>query len=207
MTKEELIRLVVLELGGGNVPASVQAQYTPQQVEKLLEMVFDDMTYQAYLFGMKTGNYENLDMFVKPYKMPILTDTTRDERYSILPTRGSSIPDTVAVRQLSPTKGQRLAFSPIENYSMSVWDELEVSKVDSRVSFYVENGRVYYDDKLPSTTEEVLAKVVTPFSDYQDTDVVFVPLGQNTELYGKVVDILMKNGTPSNNDDMTGKQL
>jgi hypothetical protein len=207
MTKEELIRLVILELGGGNTPASVEAKYTPQMVEKTVELAFDDLCYQAYAYGLKTGIYDNLDMYVRAYRMNVLTDTTRDEKYSVIPVKSTSIPDTVALRQLSPTKGQRLAFAPIENYSLPVWNELEVNQVDNRVSFYIENGRIYYDEKLPQEITEVLGKIVVPFSAFQDTDSVFVPFGQNTALFTQIVQILSRQTQPSNNDDMTSKQV
>jgi hypothetical protein len=207
MTKEELIRFVILELGGGNTPASVEAKYTPQMVEKALELAFDDLCYQAYAFGLKTGNYDNLDMYVRSYKMKVLTDTVRDEKYSIIPVIGTSVPDTVALRLLSPVKGQRLAFAPIENYSIPVWNELEVNQVDSRVSFYIENGHIYYDEKLPQEITEVMGKIVSPFSTFLDTDTVFVPFGQNTALLTQTIQLLSRQAQPSNNDDMTSKQV
>lgn len=207
MTKEELVRLAVLTLGGGNVPPSVGAKYTEQMIEKALELAFDDLCYQAYAIGLKTGNYENLDMYVKPYKLTVLNNTERDERYAVLPVKGTSIPDTVAVRMISPTKGQRLAYSPIENYSQPVWNELEVSRVDGRPSYYIENGIIYFDENHPKEVDTLLAKVVTPFSQFADTDTVLVPFGQNTQLYTQVVQILSRPNQPSNNDDMTSKQV
>lgn len=207
MTKEELVRLAVLTLGGGNTPPSVLGKFTPQMIEKALELAFDDLCYQAYAVGMKTGVYDNLDMYVRPYKLNVLFDKERDERYAVLPVKSASIPDTIAVRLISPMKGQRLAFAPIENYSQPVWAELEVDRIDNRVSYYVENGIIYFDSKLPKEMDTLLSKVVTSFAGFSDSDTVLVPFGQNSQLYVQVVQILSRPNQPSNNDDMTTKQV
>lgn len=207
MTKQELIRLVILNLGGGNVPPTIQGSYTEPQVEKLLEMVFDDIIYTVYAQAIKTGVYDDLDAFIRPYYMNILYDAKRDERYSELPIRGTSIPDTVAVRQVSPTKGQRLSFSIVENTSIPVFSELEVDFIDGRVSAYIEAGRMYYDRKLPKAVDEVLIKMVSPFSAFADDDNISIPLGANEVIFTKVLQILMNKGQSRNEDDMVNKQI
>ena len=80
-TKEQLIELVQSKLSGGDAPAQIMGRYSTQEIEKYLDMVFDDMIFQTWVSGYKFNDFSQVDNYVKTFNLPILYDSARDEKY------------------------------------------------------------------------------------------------------------------------------
>jgi len=207
MIKEKLIELVQLNLAGGDTSEETGSKYDIREIELYVGMVYDDLIMQAYIEGRKTGDFSFLDDYAAPFKVSVLNDEDRDERYIVLPVNPVTLPDQASIRLISPYKNQNFSFNPMESNSSGVWDELDVDIVDTRPSYYVEGLNVYFDDRLAA--DELMVKLVQPFSNIPDSSEVYVPGGKNTIIFDKVKEMLAsKNQFPRQDiDNQTSKQV
>lgn len=196
MNKEELIDLVKLNLAGGDASAEMKSRYSPQEIEKYCEMVFDDLVYQSYLDGDKTGDMSQVDNYQLPYFFPVLFDSRRRRHYIVLDPQPTPLPNNFGIRQICPPEDESNPFTPIDNVSSAVWAILEADSVSSVVGYMVEGNRVVFDYKFPKNLEEVMVKQIITFSALKDTDSVFIPGGNNTMIFEKVRALMLNKPQP-----------
>ena len=205
-TKEQLIELVKLKLAGGDAPASVRGRYSPQEIEKYLDMVFDDMIYQTWLSGYKFNDFSQVDNYVKTFVLTVQYDSDREQKYVTLSVQPVPLPNNYAIRQVSPPKDQGAAFAFVDNTSQKVFTNLEVGRIGDTPTCYVEGQRIYFDDKFPVGLEKVMVKEIVPFSSLKDTDSVTIPGGNNAMIFEKVFEMMQKP-PKVNQDNMAPKQV
>lgn len=196
MNKQELVDLVKLNLGGGDASAEVKSRFHPKEIAKYIEMVYDDIFHELCVNGIKYGDFSPLDNYVLTYVLPIAYDNAREQYYTVLNPQPVPMPNNQSIRQVSPPKQQTLSFAPVTDNSSSVWAALEVDYVDSTPGYSVEGNNIYYDDKFPKGLENIMVKQIVPFSNLKDTDSVFVPGGNNTVMFQKVVALMMGKPMP-----------
>jgi len=106
------------------------------------------------------------------------------------------LPGNLAIKQVSPPKDQTRPFAFIEDNSAAVWARLEASYVSDVPGVSVEGSNLYFDDKFPPLLEQIMVKQIVPFSALKNTDSVFVPGGNNTLMYQKVIALLLDKPMP-----------
>lgn len=210
MTKEELIDLVKLNVTGGDAPAELKSRYSPQEIEKYLEMAFDDMVYQTYLDGYKTGDFSQVDNYMLSYIFDVQYNDDRDQYFVELIPQPIPLPDNFSIRQISLPKDQTLPFAPVDNVSASVWAELEADYVSPVIGYSVEAYLVYFDNKFPRymAKSKIMVKQIVPFSALEDNNSVFVTGGNNMMLVQKVIQMLLGKPQPdAQGSNMNTKQI
>lgn len=205
-TKEQLIELVKRKAAGGDAPASIRGRFSPQEIEKFLDMVFDDMIYQTWKDGYKYNDFSQVDNYIKTFTLPIAYDSDREQNYVTLTVQPVPLPNNFALRQVSPPKNQSGAFAFVDNTSSPIFSNLEVSVMGDVCSCYVEGNKIYFDDKFPIGLTYVMVKMIVPFSSLRDTDSVTIPGGNNTLIFDKVFE-LMQKPPKVNQDNMVTKQV
>lgn len=198
MTKEELVDLIKLKCGGGDMPAELKGRYSPQEIEKYLEMVFDDTIYQTYVAGYKTGDFSQVDNYLLSYFFTPKYNSSRDQYYIELIPQPIPLPDNFSIRQVSLPKDQSFQFAPVDNTSSRVWSKLEADFVSPVIGYSVEAYLLFFDNKFPKNlaSSSIMVKQIVPFSSLQDKNSVFVPGGNNTAVFEKVVQMMLTKPAP-----------
>ena len=202
MTKEQWAELINLKLAGGDAPAQIQGQYSIQEIELYLTMAFNDVLASAWKESPSL-----VDDFVRSKKIALQTDTTRDERYVVIPSGVLPLPSNQGIIQIRQPKNPNMAFALIDINALPILSELEVGVIDNRVGYYAEGTKVYFDEHLPSIVEELLVKWITPFEGLGDEDEVSVPGGNNQVVFDTVYKLMLKTQAPVNQDNMVRKNV
>lgn len=191
--KNKLIELAIESLSGGDAPAEMRGKYHPAVIELYLDMAFSDILQEE--FQNAGSDFTIFDSFAKPYKCIVKKDDDREQKYFDLPVTLIPLrPKQAAIRSISLYNGERLAFAPIQNASMPMWDELEAMKIDDTCSYSIEGSRVEFFMNAPLTGAEILVKMITPFADLLDNDDVFVPGGKNAMLFQRMYQFMSLRG-------------
>lgn len=196
MNKAELIDLVKRNLGGGDMPAELKSRFHPNEISKYIEMVYDDIFDAICKEGIKYGDYSALDNYLNTYIFATKYDSVREQYYIVLDPQPVPLPNNLGIRQVSPPKDQTFAFALVDDSSASVWDALESDYVSDVAGYSPEGNNIYFDNKYPRGLENVMVKQLVPFSSLRDNDSVFVPGGNNTLMFQKVLALMLNKPMP-----------
>lgn len=210
MTKEQFVKLIQTQLSNGNVTAALMGKYHPAEIEKFIELAYNDVVGKAYSQSQRYSDFSQLDNHIKAYKkVPVLWDQDLCEYYSILPAPIIQIPDNQAIRLISPMLDQSYAFVYEDNSSTAVFNELEVSVLDSSSSYQVEGSQIRYKSGMSEDMAKagMLMKLVVQFDSLEDEDEVYMPAGQSTLVTQIVVEYLTqrKSGPEQTKNDNTSQ--
>ncbi len=187
MNKSEYISLVRASLSGGNPVTDTKGKYHPLRIEKYIGEVFTTFVRLAFNEADITKDYSVLDWYVKQYRnVPVTYDSALQSYYAIAPSTVMPLPKLAAYRLICPMQDQTFAFAPESSSSEAVFAELEVSSIIPVPSFYVEHNKIWFTGKMSSDYNPVLIKAVTRFEDFEDTDEIYLPGGQDTNFFKEV---------------------
>ena len=190
MTRDQFIELVRRNLQGSDAPAAVRGKYSDREIRLYAQMAYDDMIGLIGMEANKTKDYSLLDNFGKSYKRKVQYDSDRDEKYIELDIQVVPLGDNLGIRQVSPFKNQAFAFHYRDNNAASVFSRLLVDVVNNVPSYYVELPRIYFDEKINKDLEDIMIKLIPPFSNLTGDDDVFVPGGQNGRVFQTVIELI-----------------
>lgn len=203
MTKKQLIDLVILNLNGGIPVVESKAKYHPAEVEKYLEIVFDDFILKVCQAGMTNHDLSGLDSFTKPFEdVPVAYDINRDEYYCVLPIPTLQLPQFMAIRQVSPMKAPATNFRYTQYSSQAVLGNLDVGQIDTAIKYYVESSNDERNDKIrfwkgfnPDYTA-LLLRLVVPFASLNERTDIPIPANQALAMTAAVKEIMgQRTGT------------
>jgi len=195
MTKEVLTKLVIRFLTGGDNVADTLSKYHPAEVEKYIEMAFNSVIYQICLNAISYNDFGQLDAYCKSFSnVPVICDELRDEYYSILPVSIINLPKNRGIRFISPMKDQRNQFVDRENNASDIYDELEVGMMPDMITYYRENVKLFYDNRMTQELAEngVLQKLIPAYSEWSDEDELPIPGGKDMDIVRTVIELLSK---------------
>lgn len=189
MIKEEFIRLIQDRLGGD------EQKYHPNVVNKWISMGFNTIYYQTF-----RKDLGNLDLYSKQFNdVQVLKDPDTDKYYCEFPCPIVQLPDPAeGVRNIHQKKerafghGASLMFVPVTISSAVAFDGLDVNMVDSMIMYVVTNNRIEFEDSsLIVDVPTVSMRVVRPFEEYADDEVIYIPSGTDTQLVELIVNFLL----------------
>ena len=186
MTKTQLIELFRKSGAGGNTTPDTLGKLHPLVIEKYFELAYNTLMAEAH---QRLRKNSDLDSYTKSYKVDVDYDTSREKYYSVLP--ASIISGDASVRLISALKDETYVVDMIDSNSVNVFLEMEVSKVDERPSGMLEGNKIYYV-WFREDIEQVLMKLVVPFSEFGDNDNINIPGGRDVVLFDMVLKLMKK---------------
>lgn len=188
LRKEQYIEQLRQRLCGGDPTADMMGRFHPLIVEKEVDVAYESLLQSLFSQNIKGGNYSALDAYTrtfpsKQYPDPVyvLKDEIRNEYYAELPkpvivlnsvNEGSG---NYGIRLVSLVQGQASAFIPIDNNALTVFSGLEVNRINTIPTYYVEGNKVFFNFTDLNAPKEVLMKIVPTFSFLDDDDFVTMP--------------------------------
>lgn len=191
--KAKLTELAQESLAGGEANASIRDKYHLAVIEQYLDLAYADIMQEE--FNNAGNDFTVFDNFAKPYKCTVLYDEGRDEKYFVMPVTLIPLkPKQAGLRSISMFRGQQVAFAPIGNASVPMWNELEAMRVDSTIAYYIEDNKVFFPMNAPNKDAQLMVKVITPYAELDDNDNVYVPGGKNEMLFQRMYQFMNLRG-------------
>lgn len=212
MTKEQFVYLIFDQLGGGNTTSALLGKFHPTEIEKFIELAYNDVVGKANSQATRYSDNSQLDNYIKAYKfVAVVCDTDLNEYYSTLPAPIIQIPDNQAIRLICPMKDQTDAFVYEDNSSRAIFSELEVNALDSSITYEVEGMQIRYKTGMTKEIADagVLMKLIVYFDSLEDSDEIFIPAGQSAMVFDLVSKMLFqrKQVPEQTNNDSTSKAV
>lgn len=207
MTKEQYIEFIQRWLGGGDAPADIVAKYDYKLVEKYVESVFEKMIINLYNSD-ESPSKSSLNSYIKAYPtQAITTDSDTGEKIAAIPaSKLLPIPINDAIRHVGPADEPGTKYWYREINSIDVWSELEVTTTNDDVRYYVQGSNIVFDENIGSETE-VLIKLVVPFSEYDDDEVIYMPLGSEVDMLSMIVELIRQKPPKDTKPDGNTEQI
>lgn len=206
-TKAVLVELGQEALSGGDAPAELRGKYHKAVIEQYLGLAYADVLQTQ--FDEAGSDFTVFDNAAKRFKCTIALNEELGMKYFDLPASLIPMkPKQAGLRSISMLKGQQIAFAPIGNASIPMWDELEAMKIDNTCSYMIEGNQVVLYRNAPDVGSLVLVKMIVPFSELDDDDDVTVPGGKNSMLFQSMYGFMSLRGNRKdeyNNNNSTQK--
>lgn len=193
MTKEEAVELVQDHLVGGDVTPDGIGKYHPAVIEKIVEIIYEDLMEMAYRQAKKYSDFSQLDSFSTVYpEVDVKYDGVRKKYYSDLPVPIVQLPDNTQIRLISPAEDESQAYVYRESSGGSfVMSGLEVDYVMEEPIYIQEKDRVYYINMTKrAKPDSLLMKLIPKFSVLEDEDEFYIPNLQNVNIIQMAESIL-----------------
>lgn len=200
MTKQNLIDLCIDYLTGDATP-EMRRKYHPVIIEKHIDAVFKQIVNEVHKDAIKHCDYGQLDSFTKSYVVDILTDTERDQKYSILPVSPIKLYKNRGVRSVTATKDRSYTFIYQENGSDDIYSPLECWQVSDKPRYEIEGNRVYFSEHLKQDIDKVRINIIASFESLDDTDEVSIPAGQERFILEQVAKLMLIKPTADTIND------
>jgi hypothetical protein len=197
MTKEQLIDLVVLNLNGGVTTGQSKTKYHPEEVLKYLEIAYDDFILKVCEAAIINHDYSGLDSFTKPYEdIPVLLDTNRNEYYAVMPVPTVQLPQSLAIRQVSPMKAPDMNFRYTQYTQQVVMGNLDVGQIDTNMKYYVENSkdgefdRIRFWKGFDTQYDKLLVRMVVPFAYLNNKSETSIPANKALAIVAMIKELM-----------------
>jgi len=206
MKKKELIDLIHDKLTP-HANSDMAGKWNKQIIGKWIELALSELISEDGKAKKGAGYNMIIDWFVTTFEsVPVLYNELRDEKYSEFPKKPAILPNNRGVVLISEKRSQQYKFVNRENNKASIFGLLEVRAVKKRVTYYIENDKVFYDEHLPEHVNDVLMKLVI-FQDLSDNDELRVPAGKELTLANMVFEIIKGKLPEDNKQDQVPKQI
>lgn len=199
MKKQALIELVRNELTGGSPQAENMQKFHVADIEMKCSLAYDRIMLEVYQASKIKKDFSVFDSVSKPYIYDVEKDETRDEYYIDIPVSFVSIPNYIAIRQMSNPKNRKDTYSYMpQNMIVNVTNS-SVNKVSDHIHYYLESQRAYFF-RLPEGVKQVMVQIVQSFTEYEDTDEIPVPNSMNGTIFDLVMSRILPTVADKNND-------
>ena len=197
MTKGELIALIQSQVAAGETTATIYKKMHYNEVSKLISLVFDTLIWQAYEKYSEKRDPSVFDNYILSYPnpytnenpVPVLKEPKTGRYYSILPVPPLPMPKNMAIRHIGPTADEGTGFQYRNVSSTRIFSGLEIDSISDVIEYSVEGMTVYYH-RFDDNIREVSMKLLPHFSDIDDDQQIFLPMGTSTILFQAVTDAL-----------------
>ncbi len=173
MTKEELIDLVKIRLADKHASVAI---------EKALSVAWNTILYNTF-----RNNPDDLDLYSKEYFIEtgdIETDTNTDIDYFELPVAVSQLPKSEQVRQVRPLQDTTNVFGIVSLSQRTTLSNLQSADInEKRTTCTVRGNRLEFENlSVAHKAAGVIAVLVIAFDEFDDTDDIYIPAGQDAQL-------------------------
>lgn len=126
--------------------------------------------YKAKAQVMENKNLEGVyyvdGLFVSRFKkVPVLTDSDINVKYSVLPATPINVFTRTGIRVISGMQAQCLPFIPMESTSPGMFGSLEAFNIKGRTYYYIVGDTVNYQG-IPGNMKYVYMEIETPAGNF-----------------------------------------
>lgn len=124
------------------------------------------------------------------YDVPVQFDSKLNLAYSVLPAKYIALPHDRGLQQISPMQDQWNVFMPIRSGAMALFKNSPAGRLEGRLGFFPEGGKVFYTKDISNDIPTVLVKLIVAGADDVSTSVPFIPAEIELPIIEKVFELL-----------------
>jgi hypothetical protein len=203
ITKNNLSDLIRdIKLGGDPTMAG---RFHPTMIWKAADTVIGSLI-EASMFKSKDSNgYDINGDWISTYgSVPVLNDTDRDEKYSVLPAQVISLKQNRGLHRISEMKNREDAYVQVPNGSHDIFSILDVHYHVNKTEFYLEGNKIFYRN-IGVQVDKVLIKMVAGIANLDSDAPIPVPSILEEELVTRVINLLGIENQDKGNDNNSNK--
>ena len=222
MKKINLVE-VVSDFLASEMPDDMISQYHPAIIKKYLELAFNQVVYQVWLNCKKFSDYSQLDAWTYTYELEIWDVVIAGGLVSghiKLPYPPMQLPNNMGIREVAVKGDDNIVFAYLDNTAVAIFNELEVSSIDSTPTFRLEmNNTLVLPEshilrlaKIPLSIYNLYShfdpftlnvKMVVPLDQIGDFDDIAMPAGSEDILVKQTIEFIRnkppQDTVPDNN--------
>jgi len=197
-----------------DVTSDEKHKFHPEDIKVALNFIFNQIIYNTYLNGKKFSDLSQLDAWSRLYEVDIESQIGT-EAYAFLPFPPYQLPDNAGIREIRDHDEPSNVFVPTEATSNPIFDELEVSTMDTTPSYHIEQSNVFVGAgepthilrmrQMPTGGDEIesvdILMIVGP-EQIDDFDEIIIPANQEDTLVRQICDFLIKKSVDDTANDM-----
>ena len=187
MTKKITLAEQALKVLSGGTPTP-DNEITLQELMLFVNQAFASVVKRFYFEGRNEGEIWINGNVIYDFEQDVTKDTAKGLYYAEVPETGVTLPYDMEIYQVSPTKDQANTFVPVQNGFVGLYNGLEAGRLEGRIGYFLENGRIYFVnmDAL-NNAETVLMKLVAPFGSIDDEDDINISLDIQAEIVAAAI--------------------
>ena len=188
-TKYKLAEQAQRILSGGT--PTDDSQISLQELMIAVSQAFASVVRRNYFEGKAVGEPHVNGAFIYSFNDIVVNkDVNKSLYYSELPSTTVTLPYDMGVYQISRMKDQRSSFIPLQNGFSALFEGLKSFKLEGRIGYYLENGRVYYENMdVKNKVDTVLMKLIAPIGSVSDEDDINIPDDMQLEIVTMAIQI------------------
>lgn len=210
MTKQSLIDAIV-DFLDSDQSGEQKAKAHPEIVELHLIMAFNQIVYNTWINGKKFSDFSQLDAWSRTYPCAVVP-LVATKAYTLLPFAPLQLPDSMGIRQVCDHDVPSNVFAPIEATSNAIFQELEVSTMDDKPTYRLEQNdlaggageeshKLVLENMPADAISFVDVLMLVSLEQLDDFDEVAIPSGMETNLIQQTIDLMSKKPTPDTAND------
>ena len=182
---EQALRIIV----GGHPTGD--AEVSLRELIVFVSQAFATVVARKFFEGKNEGEALINGNFIYPFEdVAVLKDSAKGLFYSIVPSTGVTLPYDMEIHQVSRMKDQTDAFLPVPNGFLDLYEGLEAGRLENRIGYFVENGRIYFVGmNTLNKVDTVLLKIVAPIGSIDDEDDINISEDIQLEIVIKAVEL------------------
>lgn len=186
-----------LKILSGGTPTP-DTEITLQELLLFVNQSFASVVKRFYFLGRNEGEIWINGNIIYDFEQAVSKDTSKGLYYADVPATGVTLPYDMEIYQVSPTKDQNNTFVPVPNGFSGLYNGLEAGRLEGRIGYYLENGRIYFVNMSAlNNAETVLMKLVAPFGSVGDEDEINISLDLQAEIVTAAISLYrMERDTP-----------
>jgi hypothetical protein len=223
MKKIQLVEIVT-DFLANELSQDMITQYHPEIIKKYIENAFNQVVYQVWFNGKKFSDYSQLDAWTKTYPLALYNSALVGSyvRGNLrLPYPPMQLPNNMGIRQVASAVDETIVFAYLENTAPAIFNELEVSSIDTTPTFRLEQNdtgagmetHILKCDHIPTSIYNVLpiltyfnVKMIVPLEEIGDYEDVAMPAGQEDLLVKQTIEFLSKKPPPDTSNDQVAQR-
>ena len=185
----------------------------PEMVKVHLNNLFNKVVYNTWLNAKQFSDYSQLDAWSRVYELNVINQVGQ-RAVANLPFPPMQLPNNAGVRQVSSNEDPGNVFAPIENTANVVFNELEVSTLDSTPTYSLQQRvttgagdishyLVLEKMPLPGPSQIVVvdALLIVPMEQMDDYDDVVIPGMEEETIVTQLIDVMQNKRNPDTAND------
>ena len=162
-----------------------------REVQLLVAQTANYFIKQNLFQNIAQGQHNVGGEYVASFKnIDILFDTDTDLAYIDLPAKYISLPYDRGIHQISLMKDQFNVFIPIRNGAMAIFKNSPAGRLEGRIGYWPEQGRVYFTTDISTKIDKCLVKQIITGADGVLVQTQFIAPDVELPILEKVIGLL-----------------
>ena len=188
ITKNQISEFFRTILSGGD--ATLEGKLHPTIIWMAADTVLGGLVQEAMRKDQKSNGYDINGSFLSTFTIDVLNNTSRGEKYSVLPYSVISLRDNRGLHRVSAIGSPEFSFTQVSNGSHDIFRILDAHYLNTHTEFYQEGNKLFYRN-IGKAIDKVLVKAVFSITGLGGDEPIAIPSSEEDEFLDRIQQRLM----------------